>query len=435
MRRETPTTATPAASVPTDARFEVRAFYLIALLFCGLLLGWGFLARLDAGAIAEGEVIPAGRVRTVQHLEGGIIAAIVVREGDEVKAGAELLRMEDTEARAQLAIAETERAAQEALVARLEAERDGRPYAPPAGLAGSASAMAQVRLFEARREALDKEITGLKQRLVGIRGELQGWEGKGRALAELHSHAQEESRLNRRLYEQSFISRPRLLQLQSQQADTAARLSENAAEVARAQQRLADTEIALAKLTDDWMNEVLEELRRAEEAAAAARERAMVARDRLARTRIVAPQDGMVIGLKYTTVGGVVPPGGEVLDVVPVDERLVVEARVQPDDIDVVSPGREARVRLTAYKSRAHLTLAGKVTQVSGSTFRDETSQGRPYYKARVEIAAGELRKVERGLLIPGMLAQVDIAAGNRSAIRYLLDPVLESMQRAFKES
>ena len=118
-----------------------------------------------------------------------------------------------------------------------------------------------------------------------------------------------------------------------------------------------------------------------------------------------------------------------------VDERLVVEARVLPDDIDVVWAGRDARVRLTAYKARSHLTLVGKVTQVSGSTFRDEGSQGRPYYKARVEIDGDELQKVERGLLIPGMLAQVEIAAGERSAMRYLFDPILDSMRRAFKES
>src|SRR5690606_38118775 len=120
--------------------------------------------------------IPAGLVSTVQHLEGGIIAAIVVREGAGVKAGAELMRMEDTGARAQLAIAETDRAAQEALVARLEAERDGRPYAPSAELAGSPSAMAQVRLFEARHATLEKEVAGLEERLAGIRGELQSWE-------------------------------------------------------------------------------------------------------------------------------------------------------------------------------------------------------------------------------------------------------------------
>lgn len=423
------------AVVPTDTRFDTRAFYAVAACFFGFLLLWGFFAELDSGAIAEGEVIPAGRVKTVQHLEGGIIRAIRVREGESVRAGTELLRLDDTEARAQLSIAETDRAAQEALLQRLEAERDSRPYRPAPEIAASPSAMAQVRLFESRQEALRKEETGLNVRLDGIRRELQSWEDKGAALVELQTNAEEESRLNQRLFDKNFISRPRLLQLQGQHAESAARLSENSAEIARSRQRLADTEVTIAKLKNDWMSALLEELRRAQEAAAAARERVTVARDRLARTRLVAPQDGIVNDLRYTTLGGVVPPGGAVLDVVPVAERLVVEARVLPDDIDVVRTGLEARVRLTAYKARSHISLIGKVTHVSGSTFRDEHAQSRSFYKTRVEIDAKELDKVERGLLIPGMLAQVEIVAGKRSAMRYLFDPIIDSMNRAFKES
>lgn len=424
-----------APGIPVDTRFDSRFFYALTAVFLGFFLIWGWFAELNAAAIATGEVIPAGRVKTIQHLEGGIIQAIMVREGESVKAGTELLRLEETEAKAQLGIAETELAAQTALVGRLEAERDGHAYQPPAALASSPSAMAQLRLFESRRQALAKELLGLTERLAGIRGEMQSWEMKGRALGELRANAEEESKLNQRLYEQNFISRPRLLQLQSQRADSAARLGENSAEIARARQRIADTEVAIGKLRNDWMGSLLEELRRAQDAAAAAGERAAVARDRLARTHIVAPQDGVVNGLRYTTVGGVVPPGGALLEVVPDAEPLLVEARVLPDDIDVVSPGRAARVRLTAYKARSHITLLGKVVQVSGSTFRDEHPPGLTYYKARIEIGADELAKVERGLLIPGMLTQVEIAAGQRSALRYLFDPILDSFDRAFKES
>lgn len=421
--------------IPVDTSFDSRLFYTLTAVFIGLFLLWAWFAELNAAAIATGEVIPAGRVKTVQHLEGGIIQAILVREGEAVKAGSELLRLDETEARAQLGIAETELAAQTALVGRLEAERDGHAYQPPAALASSPSALAQLRLFESRRQALAKELAGLTARLAGIRGELQSWESKGRALGELRANAEEESKLNQRLYEQNFISRPRLLQLQSQRADSAARLGENSAEIARARQRIADTEMAIAKLSNDWMGIVLDELRRAQDAAAAAAQRAAVGLDRLARTHIVAPQDGVVNGLKFTTVGGVVPPGGVLLDVVPDAEPLLVEARILPDDIDVVSPGGAARVRLTAYKARSHITLLGKVVQVSGSTFRDEHPPGLSYYKARIEIGADELAKVERGLLIPGMLAQVEIAAGQRSALRYLFDPIIDSFNRAFKES
>lgn len=421
--------------IPTDTRFESRLLYLLALGFAAVVLVWGVLAQLDSAAVAAGEVIPVGRVRTVQHLEGGIIRAIAVTEGEEVKSGQVLVSLDDTEARAQLALAQTERSAQEALVARLEAERDGRPFQPVPDSLSSPSVLAQLRLFETRQATLHKELDGLQERLAGLRQELAGWQQKGHALAAMRAHADEESRLNQRLYERNFISRPRLLQLQSQRDDTAARVSENDAEAAQVRQRIADTEVAMSKLKDDWMSDLLEQLRRAQDAAAEATQRVAVAQDRLARTQIRAPQDGIVNNLRSTTIGGVITPGGAVADIVPVDESLQIEARVQPDDIDVVAEGRPARVRLTAYKARSHFTLRGKVVQVSASTFHDGQPEGRPYYKARIEIGADELRKVERARLIPGMLAQVEIEAGRRSALRYLAEPLLESMHRAFKES
>lgn len=421
--------------IPVDTRHESRRLLALALGFLLAALLWAALAELNAGAIAPGEVIPAGRVRTVQHLEGGIIRQIAVAEGDAVAANQLLLKLDDTEARAALAIAETELAAQEALVARLTAERDGKPFVAPAGSAEVPSVAAQARLFESRRQMLARELSGLQARVADARREYASWEARSKPLKELQANAEEESRLNQRLYEQNFISRPRLLQLKSQHADMAARLSENGAEMARAQQRITETEMAIAKLKNDWANTVLEDLRRASDAAAAAAERVKVGRDRLLRTAVTAPQAGMVNGLRHTTVGGVISPGGTILDIVPEAEALVVEARIGADDIDVVSPGLEARVRLTAYKARSHVSLKGTVTQVSGSTFREDGGRGLPFYRARIEIGADELKKVERSLLVPGMLAEVEIVSGKRSALRYLFDPVLESTNRAFKEN
>ena len=355
---------TPSLQIPVDTRFDTLAFLLIVLVSFGGFLLWGIYAELDAGAIATGEVIPAGRVRTVQHLEGGMIRTINVRDGDRVKAGTELVVLDDSEIRATIEIAE-------------------------------------------------RELIGLQGRLVDVRREVDGWSARHESLDRLVVNAEEESRINRGLYEQKFISRPRLLQLESQTAQTTATKSENTAELARARQKISEIEAA----------------------SATARERRSVAKQRLLRTRILAPQDGVVNNLKYATLGGVIPPGGMVLELVPDSEQLVVEAKIMPDDIDVVYPGLESRVKLTAYKARSHLTLKGKVVTVSGSTFRDETTQGQPYYKARIEISAEEMKKVDRGMLTPGMLAQVDIVSGKRSALRYLFDPILDSFGRAFKES
>ena len=181
------------------------------------------------------------------------------------------------------------------------------------------------------------------------------------------------------------------------------------------------------------MSSVLEDLRRTQEAHAAALERVQVARERLARTRITAPQTGTIQGLKYTTVGGVIPPGGAIMDVTPASDNLVIEAQLLPDFIDVVHPGLPARVRLTAYKVRRHFTLRGKVTQVSSDTFKDERS-GHTYYKVRVEVSDEELRNGGGVELAPGMQGQVEIVTGERTALRYLLDPVIDSMHRSMKE-
>ena len=351
-------------SIPTDTRREGRFALWVAVLTLGGFLVWAALAELDAGAIAVGEVIPAGRVRTVQHLEGGMIQTIRVRDGNRVKEGQELLVLDDQEVRAVIEIA-------------------------------------------------DRDLEGFKARLADIGREVDSWAARSSSLGRLAANAAEETRLNRDLYEKNFISKPRLLQLESQHAQTEVTINENAAELARARQKKSEIEAA----------------------AASALERRSMAVQRLERTRIVAPQDGIVNNLKYATLGGVIPPGGSVLEIVPDSEELVIEAKVMPDDIDVVYPGLESRVKLTAYKARSHISLVGRVVVVSGTTFKDEQSQGRPYYKARIEIGTEQLVKVDRGMLTPGMLAEVSIVSGKRSVLRYLFDPMIDSFGRAFKES
>lgn len=354
----------PELVIPTDTRQDAVRLFLIVGFFFGALLIWGFLAELDAGAIASGEVIPAGRVRVVQHLDGGIVKAIRVKEGQRVAEGEELVRFDDTDARAGLEIARKD-------------------------LAGY-----EVRLTDARREEAQ-------------------WAAREKSIQEMVDNAEEERRLNRNLYDKNYISRSRLLQLDNVKAQSTALLSENAAELARARQRVAEMDAALAT----------------------ARDRMTVNRERLSRTQVIAPQAGIVQGLRLTTLGEVVPPGGTLLEVVPESDELVIEAKVGPDDIDVVVAGQEVRVRLTAYKARSHIQLQGRVVQVSASTFKDQASQGHPYYKARIEILPDELKKVDRGVLTPGMLAEVEIVTGKRTAMRYLFDPVLDSMRRAFHES
>lgn len=418
-------------AIPVSFRGPGKVALAVVAATLVLFVLWGILAPLNSGAIAPGEIIPAGKTKTIQHLEGGIVRAIHVKEGEKVVAGQALLELDDTEAKAQLAIAVTEESAQAALLERLRTERDGTRLPTQSTRGGSVGN--QARLFEARRTSLRKDLEGLQKRILDAERELAGWLAKETQLQTLLANAEEESRINQGLYDKNFISRPRLLQLANRKAEVAGMIAENSAEVSRARQKITETDAAIEKLKHDWLNSVLEDLRKAQESHSAAVERVKVAKDRLTRTRIVAPQDGGVNGLRYTTIGGVVAPGGIVMDVTPSSDQLLVEAQLSPNDIDVIHQGIPARVRLTAYKSRRYFSLKGRVTQISPDTFREEKS-GHSFYKIRVEIPDSELHAIDRTTLMPGMLAQVEVVTGERTAFRYIIDPVVESFHRAMKE-
>lgn len=402
----------------------------LSILFIAALI-WAIFAELNEGAIANGEVIPFGKTKTIQHLEGGIVREILVKDGDNVSADHGLLVLDDHEAKAQLTLAYTEWASRKALVARLLAERDGKTYE---GSGSSDPAMtSQLRIFEIRRQALRNEIAALEKRSTGLRDEHEAWTRRRTALGELTANADEERTLNQQLYEKNFISRPRLLALDNQLSDRVAAKGETEAELARVSQRLSDTTLQISKLKSDWLNAVLDELRKAQDELAVATEKLQVAEGRLQRTRIQSPHEGIVKGLRFTTIGAVIPSGGIVLDIVPVSDKMIVEAKVLPDDIDVVRIGTKARIRFTAYKARAHVAYDGAVIDISPSTFHDDKT-GMLYYLARVEVPEVALGDNGNLLLQPGMLAEVSFTGKSRSPIRYLLDPITQSMTRAFRE-
>jgi HlyD family type I secretion membrane fusion protein len=419
-------------NVPVDVSAGTRAALWLFVAVMTALAAWSVFAVLSEGAIAMGEVIPQGRSKTVQHLDGGIIREIRVRDGDTVKQGQELVILDDSEARAAVAITETELAAYTALLERLTAERDGKVYRGKRSVNNSAL-NDQMRIFDFRRQSMQKEIESLQARLANLDEELRAWESRSRSLAQLTANAEEERKQNQLLFEQNFISRAKLLTLNSQSSQTLATQGETEAEIARANQHISDTKLQISKLKNDWMNAVLDELRQAQDAWSIASEKARVARDRLDRTHIRSPQDGVVKGLRTMTLGAVIPPGGVVLEVVPVSDKMEVEARVNPDDVDVVKAGAACRVRFTAYKARSHLSLQGIVKDISPATFQDDKT-GISYYTARVEVLDSDLAASDRLALQPGMLAEVEFTGEKRSPLRYLVDPIVQSFTRAFKE-
>lgn len=417
--------------VPVDLSPTTRATLWVFAFAMSVIVLWAIFAELNTGSIAIGEVAPIGRSQTVQNLEGGIIREIKVRDGDTVKRGQELIVLDDGDARASVAINQTERNARAALAERLTAERDGLPYT--ANTLSTPAIDAQVRLFELRRTALVKELASLTGRKTELRKELDAWQAKTDALTKLKAFAEDERRINQDLFDKNFISKSRLIALDSRNAETQASQSESYAEIARAHQRIGDTDLQINKLKSEWLNAVVEELRRAQDELAVANEKTRVAAERLTRTRVQAPQDGVVKGLRTMTLGAVVAPGGTLLDVVPIADKMIIEARIPPDDIDVVQVGKKARLRLTAYKARSHLRLKGVVKSVSADAFKDEKS-GQSYFTARIEVIDDKANRESKLPLQPGMLVEVEIVGDAKSPLRYLLAPITQSFDRAFKE-
>lgn len=408
----------------------------VVALFCGGFAAWAALAPLESAAIAPGVLGVSGEHKTVQHLEGGIIAEIAVDEGDTVAAGQTLLVLDDTQPRAILAQLEGQHRSAAALEARLVAERDGfGAIAWPQWLrAADADAVraTQERIFTARKASFDSEVAILKQRVAQLREQAAGYHGQIAAQDRQVALLADEIRDIRWLVKKGLAIKPRLRALEREEANVAGERASNRAQVARLAQAAGETRRQIVRLGNVRMTEVTGELREVEARLADLNEQLAAARDVLTRTRIVAPAAGTVVGLGVFTPGAVVAPGQRLLDIVPAGERLVIEARIAPTDIDSVAVGLPAQVRLTAFSLLTTPPLDGHVIRVSADAFVDERT-GASWYEARIGLDPDQ--PALTGLdLVPGMPAEVMIVTGASTPIEYLLKPILTSLDRAMRE-
>ncbi len=416
---------------------EAMAAAAITGVFLAGLIGWASLAPLESAAIAPGVVSVDGYRKTVQHLEGGIVGEILVREGDRVEAGQVVLRLDDTTPRASLELLRGRWMVASALEARLEAERDGADEirfsevltAHRDGPKTRQILEGQRNIFRARREALRSQTAILEQRAAEYAAEIVGIEGQIQAETTRLALVREELADVQKLYDKGFARKPKLLQLQRRAAEIEGSRNLHQAQIARARQSIGETRMRAADLQTSRLNQVVEEQRKAQAELYDLNERVRAAEDVLARTEIRAPLSGTVVDLRVHTAGGVIASGAPLLDIVPREERLVVEAKVDPKDIDVVREGLDAQVRFTAFNQRHRAPTEARLTSVSADLLTDEAS-GRSYYLARVELAEGTVTELR-----PGMQAEVMIVTGARSALDYLLEPLVLSLNRAFRES
>jgi HlyD family secretion protein/epimerase transport system membrane fusion protein len=364
-----------------------------------------------------------------------------VRNGDTVARGDVLIRLENTHSKALHDIVRGEIDAARAEAARLVAERDGleeiafpedileRAHVPKVAEA----LHGQRSLFNARRNSLEGQVAILEQSVAQFRDEIEGLRSEQAAREEQLRILKDELRGLRKLLKQGNVPRNEVLAYERKIAELAGEKGRFVANVSRAEQGIGEAQLRISQLEKSVREEVVAKLREVQERIFGLEERLVAAEDVLGRTEIRAPNPGIVMGMRVHTTGGVVAPGQELLQVIPVGDRLVIEARVNPIDIDDVAVGQKATVRLTAFKLRSTPIIVGTLVNVSADRLVDEHS-GTPYYLARIEVSKEELESLGELALQPGMPVEALIKTGARTALGYMLSPLTDNMARAFRE-
>ena len=415
------------------------------LLVCCFVLGlgtWSTLAPLESAAIAVGTVESESSRKTIQHLEGGIIREILVADGDVVHAGQTLILLEDTKARAEAESLQGQLWDATAREARLQAEQHGEEQVSfPAQLETARNAAAslatvlagQQSIFETRRQVFQSQVAVNRDKRSQVEKEIEGLRAQQGAASKRIEIVREEVDTVAMLVNKGLERRPRLLSLQREMADIEGRRGEIVAQVPRAEQVINESQATLIKLENDRQNEIAQSLREVQSQIFQIRERLQAADDQLLRTAVKAPEDGVVTDLRIHTPGGVVGPGAPLMDLVPRQDRLVVTARVRPEDIDVVRPGLSAEVSLLPYNQRRVPRLKGTVTRVSADRLLDKRTD-QPYYATKIHVEDPRVGEIDGIRIIPGMPAQVFIKTGRGTVALYALKPLLDSFNNAFHE-
>jgi HlyD family secretion protein len=412
------------------------------LLVCCFVVGlgsWSTFAPLESAAIAMGTVESESSRKTIQHLEGGIIRKILVSDGDVVRAGQTLITLENTKASAEVESLKGQLWDAMAREARLVVEQRGqeRIVFPPELEAAeyesssvSAVLVGQQKIFETRRQVFESQAAVIREKRSQVEKEIEGLKAQESAAAKRIQIVRDEADTVSMLVSKGLERRPRLLSLEREAADIEGRRGEITAQISRAEQVISESQTNLLKLGSDRQNEIAQSIREVQSQIFQLRERLEAANDQLARTAVKAPEDGVVTDLRVHTPGGVLGAGAPVMDLVPRQDRLIVTARVRPEDIDVVRPGLDADVNLLPYNQRRVPRLHGTVAHVSADRLLDKRTD-QPYYATKIRVQDSPIEGVR---VVPGMPAQVFIKTGRGTVALYALKPLLDSFNSAFRE-
>ncbi|WP_407180637.1 HlyD family type I secretion periplasmic adaptor subunit [Bradyrhizobium sp. STM 3562] len=420
---------------------ELRVGFRILLLAALLGGSWFALMPLAAAVVVPGNLVVQSNVKAIQHPTGGVVAAINVHDGSRVQAGDLLMRLDATQAQAGLQMVSKQLDEVRAKIARLVAERDGlTEMEVPAELARRSTdetvkslLASESSLFKARSSARRSQKDLLQSRVAQLTEEISGLQSqldsKGRQLELIAG----ELTGVQELYDKHLVPLARLTALQRESARIDGERGQLVSGIAETESKIGEAKLQIVRMDQDFRTDVVKELGEAQGKEAELVERSIAARDLLDRIEIRAPVAGVVHQLAAHTIGGVIRGGDTIMEIVPDTEDLLVEARLQPKDIDQVRTGGPAYVRFSAFNQRITPQLTGTVSYVSADTSRDQQTNS-PYFTVRVVLSDQERRRLAGQQLVPGMPAEVFMQTGSRTMMSYLFKPIADQMRRAFVE-
>ncbi|MGI9433874.1 MAG: HlyD family type I secretion periplasmic adaptor subunit [Geminicoccaceae bacterium] len=434
-------TAQPAKDRPFPLGPIFSGFLVIAT-FIGCITAWSMLAPIESAVISPGVVSVSGSRKTIQHLEGGIVEEILIDDGDHVRRGDLLVKLRDVRPNAEATQLQQQHAETRSIIARLLAERDGASGITfPDDLLTMAlrdpsielTLRGQSNVFKTRRRnnrdrqsVLTQKVEQAKALIVGLEGQITAVEKQLKLASDEHSEIAP-------LVDKSLIPGPRLRELGTKIAEFEGLLSEHRGDIAREEQKILETQLLMSELKTSTIASVTEQLRTERARSTELSQQIIAAEDVLRRTEIRSPIDGVVVNLQIHTRDGVVSAGQALLEVVPIDDDLVIDAYVNPEDIDEVRTGLPAHVQLTSLNRRHREPIEGVVSDVSADRLTDASS-GRAYYRARIQLDAEAIHAMGDTLLA-GMGADVFIRTGARTPFDYLLQPITRNLKLGLREN
>jgi adhesin transport system membrane fusion protein len=423
-----------AAYVQGPSPYSLTMLLLILVFFLVATI-WAWLAVIDEVTHADGKVIPSSRVQVIQNLEGGILKEILVAEGQLTSKGQVVIRIDDTGFSSSFGELQAKYDSLIGEIARLKAEASGAPLKFSLKMRKKYPGIVkdQLALYQARKSELRSQVSILEQQLAQRKQEKDELLGKLKQLQASLKLAQEELGITQPLVKKSIVPKVELLQIKRQINDLEGKISAAELALPRVESAISEAQSRVDEKFRHFKSVSAEELSKRNMEFASVKEAILGAKDKVSRTEIRSPVRGLVKSIKKSTIGGVIKPGEDMMEIVPLDDTLLVEARVRPADIAFLHPNQKARVKFTAYDFSIYGGLSGKLEQIGVDTELDENNNA--YYKVMVRTEKNYLAKGDKRLpIIPGMVATVDIITGEKTVLDYILKPIIKAKQLALTE-